>query len=187
MVSHLRDLLVAFASDRDCDTVARLHLLNVGQNLFKRAAGFEDRMGLWWPRQPTDCCRSAHWVRVSFRRQGSLPHGCRRVLSVQALPLGGSENGYRGRDIESPSTCEGPLLEIHRADCSSESLLFDAECRPGNPSACGNDLTYTAWIESGKALPQGGSANSAAVSSNPISAMNPAYNPETGTAPPVPG
>jgi hypothetical protein len=42
------------------------------------------------------------------------------------------------------------------------------------------DLTYTAWVESGKA-PVPGNAQS-----NPISRSNPAYNPETGTAAPGP-
>jgi hypothetical protein len=46
------------------------------------------------------------------------------------------------------------------------------------------DLAYTAWTESGKPMQRGGNANSAAVITNPISPKNPAYNPETGTAPP---
>jgi hypothetical protein len=40
------------------------------------------------------------------------------------------------------------------------------------------DLTYTAWVESGKAA--------APVKSNPISSTSPGYDPETGTAPPAP-
>jgi hypothetical protein len=49
------------------------------------------------------------------------------------------------------------------------------------------DLTYTAWVESGKALPHpGGSPNDPRISTNPISPQNPAYNPTTGTAPPGP-
>jgi hypothetical protein len=40
------------------------------------------------------------------------------------------------------------------------------------------DLTYTAWVESGKPLERGGP------NTNPISRTNPQYNPETGTAAP---
>jgi hypothetical protein len=42
------------------------------------------------------------------------------------------------------------------------------------------DLTYTAWIESGKPPAPG------RPDSNPINRANPRYNPETGTAPPGP-
>jgi hypothetical protein len=40
------------------------------------------------------------------------------------------------------------------------------------------DLTHTAWIDSGKAPARSGAG------ANPISPANPAYNGETGTAPP---
>jgi hypothetical protein len=44
------------------------------------------------------------------------------------------------------------------------------------------DLTYTAWVESGKpaAMPGGGAI------ANPVSSAHPNYNPQTGTAPPGP-
>lgn len=42
------------------------------------------------------------------------------------------------------------------------------------------DLTYTAWIESGKPVPASNAE------SNPVSRSNPNFNPETGTAPPGP-
>jgi hypothetical protein len=42
------------------------------------------------------------------------------------------------------------------------------------------DLTYTAWVESGKAAAPGGP------NANPVNRAHPAYNPETGTAPPGP-
>jgi hypothetical protein len=42
------------------------------------------------------------------------------------------------------------------------------------------DLTYTAWVESGKPAAPGGPG------ANPVSRSNPGYNPETGTAAPGP-
>ncbi len=39
------------------------------------------------------------------------------------------------------------------------------------------DLTYTAWVESGKPMPSQRQAN-------PIDSATPDYNPATGTAPP---
>ena len=41
------------------------------------------------------------------------------------------------------------------------------------------DLTYTAWVESGKPAARGAGGN-------PTSPTHPQYNPETGTAPPGP-
>jgi hypothetical protein len=48
------------------------------------------------------------------------------------------------------------------------------------------DLTYTAWVESGKTSGNAAGANDPRNSANPISPKNPAYNPATGTAPPGP-
>lgn len=45
------------------------------------------------------------------------------------------------------------------------------------------DLTYTAWVESGKPV-SFGNANDPRQSANPISPANPTYNPATGTASP---
>lgn len=49
------------------------------------------------------------------------------------------------------------------------------------------DLTWTAWVESGKPLPGPGApgANDPRNNGNPISPKNPLYNPMTGTAPPA--
>jgi hypothetical protein len=46
------------------------------------------------------------------------------------------------------------------------------------------DLTYTAWIESGRPVTQGTPMSNPA--SNPIDRAHPKYDPETGTAPPGP-
>jgi hypothetical protein len=42
------------------------------------------------------------------------------------------------------------------------------------------DLTYTAWVESGRPVTPANPTN------NPINRANPLYNPETGSAPPGP-
>ena len=66
------------------------------------------------------------------------------------------------------------------ADKNNQTAAKLARTQLAKAAALLRDLTYTAWVESAKALAPGGGE------SNPISRSNPRYNPETGTAPPVP-
>jgi hypothetical protein len=70
---------------------------------------------------------------------------------------------------------------VQKDDKQARDLVIRQLARAGSLL---RDLTYTAWMESAKPLQQVGSPNSPAISTNAISPMNPAYNPETGTAPP---
>jgi hypothetical protein len=64
------------------------------------------------------------------------------------------------------------------ADKSNEAAARLARTQLAKAASLLRDLTYTAWIESGKPLKAGGAE------ANPISRSNPRYNPETGTAAP---
>jgi hypothetical protein len=66
------------------------------------------------------------------------------------------------------------------ADKKSEAATSLARGQLAKAAALLRDLTYTAWMESAKPA-QPGSPDS-----NPLSRVNPLYNPETGTAPPLP-
>jgi hypothetical protein len=66
------------------------------------------------------------------------------------------------------------------ADKSNEPAAHLVRMQLAKAAALLRDLTYTAWIESGKPASRGDAQ------SNPISRTNAHYNPETGTAPPGP-
>lgn len=66
------------------------------------------------------------------------------------------------------------------ADKANEQAALLARSQLAKAAALLRDLTYTAWIESGKPPASGGA------DSNPISRSNPRYNAETGSAAPGP-